>query len=73
MWPENAPVWDVWLAMEGQWRVVAGLSGWRYVGLEYASINIAIEMAGAEAHRAVVLRGLRIMQRAALEAFSEQQ
>lgn len=59
--------------MEGQWRVVSGLRGWRYLGLEYASIDIAIEMAGAEAHRAAVLRGLRTMQRAALEAFSEQQ
>lgn len=53
--------------MATQWRLVVGLAGFGYQGLEHASIPLALEMAGVgEAARAAVLRGLKVMERAAL-------
>lgn len=67
VWPENLATWETWRALETQWRKTVGMFGGCWDGIEYASIPMALEMAGVTAEqRQDVLAGLRDMQAAAL-------
>lgn len=71
VWPENVQIWDTFMALETNWRVIAGMSGKEYQGIERASIPMALEMAGVKKKaRRRVLDGLRFMERKALAALN---
>ena len=36
VWPENLPVWNVWLRLQTQWRVSGGMGS--RSGLDYAAV-----------------------------------
>lgn len=67
VWPEHHDVWDVWCVMGNHWRIVAGLGGGGYLGLDLPSLPVALEIAGiSKRRRQVVMRALRYMEDAAL-------
>lgn len=68
IWPECVPLWNLWLELQTQWRVSAGLGGSGRTGLDYAGVSAW--MRGARGLRGDALReALRCvaaMERAAL-------
>lgn len=67
VWPEHHATWDTWRAMETQWQVAIGLRGAHYLGLVYASIPEALEMADVpEEERRPVRKNLRFMEAVAV-------
>lgn len=71
VWPENWKTWQAWLHLATQWRLVAGVAGVSHQGIEFASVPLALELAGVTAdERAEVLRGLKDMEQAALPVLS---
>jgi hypothetical protein len=72
VWPENWATWRTWLELATQWRLVAGVAGVIHQGIEFASVPLALELAGVTAdERPDVLRGLKDMEQAALAVFNE--
>ncbi len=67
VWPEHHDVWDAWCVMSNHWRIVAGLNGGGYLGLDLPSLPVALEIAGVKKRRRLtVLRALRYMEDEAL-------
>lgn len=67
VWPEHHDVWDAWCVMGNHWRVVAGLGGGGYLGLDLPSLPVALEIAGVKKRwRQPVMRALRYMEDVAL-------
>ena len=57
----------VFSALRTQWRVIAGMGGVSYQGLEYASVPMVMdEFHVPPRRRAALHRDLRVMERAAL-------
>ncbi|GGX52981.1 DUF1799 domain-containing protein [Undibacterium squillarum] len=71
--PDNVETVGVFCALGTQWRVIAGMAGAVYQGLEYSAIPPVMEMLGVPvARRKGVFEGLRIMERAVLEYKAEE-
>lgn len=74
VWPENWPVIVAFVAVATQWRVVwlGGLEGGTLMrtGLDYAGVRAALDMLGLKA-TPDLFGGLQVMEKAALEAWSE--
>lgn len=74
VWPENWPVIVAFVAVSTQWRTVwlGGLEGGTLMrtGLDYAGVRAALGMLGLKA-TPELFGGLQVMERAALEAWSE--
>lgn len=68
LWPENLVSFNLWLAVQTQWRTDKG----RRTGLDYAGVRAGIQMrhAGKAASREFELY-LFGMEQAALEEFSK--
>ncbi len=49
VWPEHAATVEAFLAIAGQWRMVAGMGGMLALGLDYAGAQAGLELAGIEA------------------------
>jgi len=65
IWPENGTAYDVFLAMETQWRI--GMSG--PTGLDYAALPVALRMARApRAEWAQLMADVRVMETSAMRA-----
>lgn len=67
---QNGPAVRAWLAVETQWRVVAGLGGIVWLGLDYAAVDVVLRrlpIDGADQ----VFADLMIMETEALEVFRE--
>lgn len=68
VWPENWRTVEVFIAMGTQWNV--GMSG--AIGLRYEALPTVLDAIGvAAADHADVFTGLRVMERAALEAMRD--
>jgi hypothetical protein len=74
VWPENWPVVLAFCAVATQWRTVwvGGLEGGGLMrtGLDYEGVRAGLAMLGIEVTPDLV-RGLQVMEHAALEAWSE--
>jgi hypothetical protein len=68
VWPDNWPVLQVFMAMQTQWRMIAGMGGVMYQGIDYGAFTpavlrgLGVTMAGWPE----IFNGLRVMERAAL-------
>lgn len=51
IWPEHLQAWEVYSTCDNQWRVVAGMGGVYYQGLELSSVTTAMELCGVEDRR----------------------
>lgn len=66
VWPENWATVKAFLALETQWRVVAG----RAIGLDYAAIPATLGLLDIKKRdRKSVFNGLRIMERSVLDTW----
>ena len=70
LWPENWPVFEMFLRLQTQWRVAAGLGGLMFVGLDYAAARWLFEVHDV-ADPAAMLDDLAVIERAALAALNE--
>ncbi len=48
VWPEHVAAVEAFLAIAGQWRMVAGMGGMLALGLDYAGAQAGLELAGIE-------------------------
>ena len=46
LWPEHVAAFRAFLAVCGQWHIVAGMSGGRVTGLDYARAQAGFALAG---------------------------
>lgn len=71
VWPEHHATWDAWLSMNHQWRMASDMDGGGYLGLNFPSIPVALEMAGVKKkQRQKVMQNLRFMEDEALAAIN---
>ncbi|MFZ4498752.1 MAG: DUF1799 domain-containing protein [Burkholderiales bacterium] len=67
LWTENVPVWNLWQAVQTQWRI--GMNG--PTGLDYAGIEALMRMRNvSRAERPELIEGLQVMEVVALEEFA---
>lgn len=67
VWPENADTVAVFVGMETQWNVVATAKRLMAIGLRYEALREIWQVCGVKPkRRAEVMRGLRVMELAAL-------
>lgn len=65
--PENLIVFDIFLAMQTNWRVIAGMGGTAYQGLDYAAIPPVLQMFRIpKKDHADVFKELRLMEAEAI-------
>lgn len=53
VWPEHWHAVQIFLAMETQWRVAAGMAGLVWLGLDYSAIDAAERIARPHVPRAL--------------------
>lgn len=69
LWPCNVLAWQVWGAVQSQWR--NGVAGRE--GLDYAGVRAYLDEAGLRGdERRDVFNGIQAAERASLEAWAEQ-
>lgn len=67
LWPEHWALWDVWLALQNAWNVVAGMSGQSYLGFDRSQAESVMRLNGVKKRdRRQMLRDLLTMEAAAL-------
>ena len=67
LWPEHQDAWEVFLDCQHQWRVVAGLGGMWFQGLELASVQSSLTLLGVPKKRwRAVREQLRVLEGQAL-------
>lgn len=67
LWPEHWALWEVWLALQNAWNVVAGMSGLAYLGFDRSQAESVMRLAGVRKRdRGQMLRDLLTMEAAAL-------
>lgn len=65
LWPENTPMFNAFTCLSTQWRMIAGMGGVAYQGLEYQSIATVLRMLDLPENRDT-FNDLRAMELAAL-------
>lgn len=67
---QNAASFRVWLAVETQWRVAAGMAGIQWLGLDYGAVDVVLRRLGSSDGDGV-FADLLVMEAEALTAFRE--
>lgn len=69
---ENWLALTVFIAVQTQWRIVAGMSGSMVTGLDYAALKGAMDMLGvSKKKRPQLFDDVRILEAAWLETYTE--
>ncbi len=68
VWDQNWPAMSAFLAMETQWRIVAGIGSIMRTGLDYPALAMVLR---TELDPQPVFDDIRVMERAALNLFGE--
>lgn len=70
IWPEHTEAWEVFLACARQWRIVSGMAGAFYQGLDAAALAATMDMMGV-ADKRTCLRQLGQIETGALELLNQ--
>lgn len=71
LWAEHAEAFDLFIACSSQWRIVAGMSGVFYQGLDASSLAATMDMLGIEqGQRRERLQQVRQIEVGALEVMN---
>ncbi len=66
VWPENVQAVELFCVLANQWRVVAGFTQMRFLGLDYVAMEAVMRMRGVKrSDQARLLAELRVMEDAA--------
>lgn len=69
--PDNWQHLHVFLAMKTQWRIISGMGGVHYQGLEYSALPSVLSlMSVPKAERSETFAALRIMESSALSVLN---
>lgn len=72
LWPEHAQVWDIWLALQNAWNLVAGMAGVIYLGFDRSQAESVMRLAGVKKrHRLQMLSDLLTLEAAALPILNQ--
>ncbi|WP_016854793.1 DUF1799 domain-containing protein [Halomonas smyrnensis] len=66
IWAEHHPALELFLACRTQWRIIAGMGGAHYQGLDYLAVESVMRMRGVE-DMAGMLEQLQQLEAGALE------
>lgn len=69
VWPDNWATVEVFLCCATQWRVVAGMGGLLYQGLDYPAVESVLRLLKIE-DVGDIFNGLRVMEKAAGEVLN---
>lgn len=67
---QNATSFRVWMAVQTQWRVVAGLGGIAWLGLDYTAVDVVLRRSAVESADEV-FADLMEMEAEALDVFGK--
>ena len=67
---QNLISFRVWKAVETQWRIVAGMGGVAWNGLDYVALDVVLRRTGIE-NADDVFADIMLMEEEALAAFAE--
>lgn len=71
--PDCWPALDLFLALQGQWRVVAGFGGVFYQGLDYPAVESLLRLkVSGKKKRAQRFDEIRLIEQGALKTINEQ-
>lgn len=70
LWTEQAEAFRVFAACQTQWRIVAGMSGAAYQGLDYGAVESVMRMHAIE-DTAECLDQIQALERGALEVLNK--
>lgn len=67
LWPEHWALWEVWMALQNAWNIVAGISGQFYLGFDRSQAESVMRLNGVKkSDRRQMLRDLLTLEAAAL-------
>jgi hypothetical protein len=70
IWPENEIILNVFVSLDTQWRILAGMAWISYMGIDYCALRDTLEMTGLKRKRwPEIFSGIRVMESAALKVF----
>jgi hypothetical protein len=71
MWPEHWDAWQVFLSCATQWRILVGLGGMRYQGLDYIGVESVMRFKGIkDEDREEVFAHLQVLEEEALKVIN---
>lgn len=70
LWPENWPVFEMFLRLQTQWRVSAGMGGASFIGLDYGAARWLFELHQVK-DPVAMLDDLAVIEGAALSALNK--
>ncbi len=71
IWPENRQTWNVFCSMRTQWLRSNGMSGDRYLGLNYVALESVMRMLKIR-NQDEIFNGIRVMESAAMEVLNHE-
>lgn len=72
VWPENWESFDFFLTLESQWVIVAGMGTAVKTGIDYCRVESTLNILGIpRKNRVKLFRDMRVMEKAALSAWSK--
>lgn len=74
VWQENILTVQLFVALGSQWRVIAGMAGIVYQGLNYEAVQSTLSMMGIKRKKwPELLDGLQVMEAAALKVMNNKE
>jgi hypothetical protein len=61
----------IWGKCETQWRVVAGMDGIVYIGLDYPAVQLVLDLETDKANHREIWQALRLIESESLEVLNK--
>lgn len=72
LWPEHWDAWQVFLSCATQWRILVGMGGVRYQGLDYGGVESVMRFQGIKGKdRREIFSQLQVLEEEALKVINE--
>nr|WP_255487150.1 DUF1799 domain-containing protein [Oceanospirillum sediminis] len=69
--PENWLALQIFLQCQTQWRVIAGMGGAFYQGLDYPSVDVVIRLQAPKKKRRKTFQAVQLIEQGALSRINE--
>lgn len=71
VWDINAGILDLFLTLQGSWRLLTTPRSTVWLGFDYAAVDVVMRRLAIEDEDGEIFRGLQVMERAVIEATGE--